>query len=210
MKIITIICSLFVLFSSCDQNGNVEQNEIILDSIVSVSYLDTLKSNDIEDNEHLLISSYIGYVVASDVLDFGEFILLADAKGNIIDSITRFDEYSKVVLPCLSVNKMFYCVSNEDDTVYIKKNNPLVILQSWEEHILGLASVGFNHGSNPIRKQPANNARKIQFDENEFFFPLEIKGDWLRVEWGNPNNIKDGWIMWKDNDTLLIDFYYIM
>lgn len=121
MKIITIICSLFVLFSSCDQNGNVEQNEIILDSIVSVSYLDTLKSNDIEDNEHLLISSYIGYVVASDVLDFGEFILLADAKGNIIDSITRFDEYSKVVLPCLSVNKMFYCVSNEDDTVYIKK-----------------------------------------------------------------------------------------
>lgn len=92
---------------------------------------------------------------------------------------------------------------------YLKRNKDFLLFQSWEEHILSVASLSFDKGANPILEEPSKNASQIHYDEDAFYQPVEIKKDWLRIKWDYNGNWKYGWIRWKMKEKLLIELYYL-
>jgi len=92
---------------------------------------------------------------------------------------------------------------------YLEKNQDFLLFQSWEEHILSVPSVSFDENTNPILEKPSGNTVDIRSEKGEFFQPVEIKGDWLRIKWGLNSNWKYGWIRWKKDDKLQIELFYL-
>lgn len=109
------------------------------------------------------------------------------------------------------LNDYYEVVVNENTWIkkYIKKNNPLLKFQTWEEHILSsVFAVGFDENKNPLRSYPSLSADTLYYDKDEFYYPNQIKGEWLQVKWGSEGNWNYGWIKWKDKDRLLIEIFY--
>ena len=118
-------------------------------------------------------------------------------------------ESLNLVFRCLGRKGEYYeVVVNEDknDIKYIKAGIKYFNYQTWKEHIVKLFAVDFDEKTNPIRKEPKENAAIISYDGVEFYHPIEIKGNWLKI---SDDNDKIGWIQWIDKkDNLLLQFYY--
>lgn len=106
-------------------------------------------------------------------------------------------------------NESYYQVKLENgDIGYILISSRKVIFQTWEEHILGLFSVGFDEKKNPLRKEPSLDAEMLYYNQDEFYHPNQIKGEWLQTKYGSEGNWQYGWIKWKSEDNLIIELYY--
>lgn len=104
---------------------------------------------------------------------------------------------------------LYYQVKIDNgDVGYIPLSSKKVLFQTWEEHFLSLFSVGFNEKKNPLRKEPSLDAEMLYYDQDEFYHPNQIKGEWLQIKYGSESNWRYGWIKWKSENNLIIDLYY--
>lgn len=120
-------------------------------------------------------------------------------------------DYGTLALRCIKIkNDTCKVIVNEEKMIiknYTLKNKGL-IFQTWEQHILSLFAVGFDEQKNPIKESPIESAQTKYFEKDEFYHPVEIKNDWLKIKWGSYNNWEYGWIKWKYKNSLLIELFY--
>lgn len=89
----------------------------------------------------------------------------------------------------------FKCVGKEDGRYeiifdeetglrkYVKADDPFLILETWEEHILNVRSVRFNQAENPLLEAPQGRVKRVALSD-ALIQPVEVKGEWLKVKWG--------------------------
>ena len=111
----------------------------------------------------------------------------------------------------------FKVIVNEDTGLkkHVKKADKNLEFETWEKHILKTFAIEFKEKENPLRETPNGKLKKVEFSKIEFFRAVEIKDEWLKVKWDiepNPNNDSKktnfGWIKWKEDGKLLIEWFY--
>lgn len=122
-------------------------------------------------------------------------------------------DYFLLALKCTGEDNNRYEVIVNEDTGLKKflKKDPALKFQSWEEHVKGAFAVKFNQVENPLRESPDGKARK-DLPKEVPFHPVEAKGEWLKVRWGESQQPKkdtaSGWIKWRDGDQILVELFY--
>lgn len=118
-------------------------------------------------------------------------------------------DYTLLVFKFLGKENGFYKVLvNEDENTikYIKESDPQFLYRTVEEHILSVFSVGFNEKENPLRTAPDNKASSQPLDDDSFYYPIKITGNWLMVQDDHDQNF---WIKWCDEKgRLILELYY--
>lgn len=197
MNYLTLI--LFLVLSACQGNtrNGLVKNES--DQMVVMKNYDPI-----------IVEGSIGFIVESENYQFGDIIPVFDENQNKISEIIITEETEVLALKCLSRDKTVYEVLLDGSNVgYIPISEQKVEFQTWQEHVLNrLFAVGFNEENNPLRKEPSGDSKTIHYDQNEFYHPNQIKGEWLQVKWGSGDNWDYGWIRWRENDKLLIEMFY--
>ena len=97
---------------------------------------------------------------------------------------------------------------NEEKNIikYIKPNNSYFIYETWQQHILKAFSVEFSPKTNPLRIKQFDNSKPLLFDKEQFYHPVQINGDWLKVK---DDNDKVGWVKWRNKKgEIIIQIYY--
>lgn len=113
-----------------------------------------------------------------------------------------------LALKCVGETDEYYKIiaDEEKGTVkFVKKDDSLLKLETWEKHILSLNAVSFDLENNPLRDSPDGKPVAAKIKADSTFTPKKIKSIWLNVE---NSEGQSGWIKWKDKDSLLIDMFY--
>lgn len=128
-------------------------------------------------------------------------------------------DYFLLVLKCTDNNaKVLEVVVNEETGLrkYVKANDPVLKLEPWDKFVIGVFAVGFEQKANPLREAPNGQLKKVAVPKDAIFRPVETQGEWLKVRWDSAGEettkIKrngDGWIRWRNNEALLIDFHLL-
>jgi len=127
-------------------------------------------------------------------------------------------DYFLLVLKCTEINdKFFEVVVNEETGLrkYVRANDPVFKFESWQELVLRSFAVDFEKKTNPILEAPAGELRGGFFPKDITLRPIEIRGDWLRIEWQTDPGPRSrstknatGWVRWKEDGNLLIELYF--
>lgn len=132
----------------------------------------------------------------------------------------RFDpDIFVLALKCVRSDADRYeVIVNEESRLrkFVKRDDPILKFQRWEEHVVKWSMVEFDASTNPARIKPDINADVIRIpslpkDYVIGFYPDKIDGDWLRIRWnlsesGAKYQNKDefGWVRWRDKGNNLI------
>ena len=156
------------------------------------------------------------------------------SKINICSKYYKPD-YGIMHFVCLKENKVSYEILVNHSTIrYLPKSKQYTFL-TWNDYILqsyGIRRLTDENGDIsaelPLRKQPNNNSDTISIPKGlEMFCPLEIRGDWVKVQYdcfyNNENNPYEGepchnfinkckapltgWLKWRNNNHVLIDIF---
>lgn len=186
----------------------------------------------------LNIENTIGVVVLNKFVK-GNFVRFYNGDGSLWhefsyfynDSDGKFDyanddfrpfafhvDYFLLVLKCTNKSDGFLeVIVNEETgmTKYVKADDPVLKLETWDALVLSVFAVDFDKKANPLREAPDGPVKNVTVARDVYFQPVETNGDWLRVRWDleganskDAESHSDGWIRWKHDQTLLIDFYY--
>jgi hypothetical protein len=120
-------------------------------------------------------------------------------------------DYQNLVFRCIGDMGDYYKVIVNEGTgliKYIRHDDLHFSFSSWDKHVLSVFSVGFDPKKNPLKKMPAGDAATIPFVKDEFYLPVEIKGDWLKVKWGDVGKQEYGWIKWRSRHLLRVELFY--
>ena len=150
-------------------------------------------------------------------------------KYNICGKFSKPD-YGILHLVCLHQDSKFYKVMiNTKDFAFIAKTNGL-IFKTWSEYLLSVYGLGRNHTAiGDFKKQSVLRDISNQLDTLtipkgiESFCPIEIKGDWIKIQYDCDNtegisclkkkqNCESpliGWIRWRKDNRFLIDIYLL-
>lgn len=128
--------------------------------------------------------------------------------------------------------KSYQIINGYDEIKYLPKEKTKEAI-SWEKYLLRSYGIAKHYESNkrleqPFRKDPSEKAAIADFPKDaEQLCPLEIKGDWVKVQYncffdqadnkyeGKPCHdyiakckpAQSGWMKWKENNKILIDIY---
>jgi hypothetical protein len=124
-------------------------------------------------------------------------------------------DYFVLALKCVGEDKSRYEVIVNEETGLkkcVKKNDPTLKFETWEDHITEAFAVSFNQEKNPLRKSPEGRVKNLDLPKEVSFHPVEIKGDWLKVRWDvskkTKNDAGSGWVRWRENNNLLVELFY--
>ena len=158
--------------------------------------------------EYKNIRGVKGIIVRSWNCNFGDTIMVYNDKNQITQFIIQKEESEILALDCLDVTEKFYKVRLESGEIgFLEVSSGKVIFNTFEEHLLNLFSIGFE-SENPPRKLASEKSALLMYNSDNFFHPVKIEGDWLQVKWDINGNWNYGWVRWKKDDTILIEFFY--
>jgi hypothetical protein len=146
-----------------------------------------------------------------------------DADQNLNRSKVDFQpfsfhpDYFVLALKCVSEDSnRFQVVVNETTGLkkFIRRYDAVFVFQTWQQHILDLFAVGVDRSNNPLRMSPTDSVQSIRVPSTDMtFHPVRIDGNWLKVSWNVSDERKNkrvgyGWVKWKHNHKLLVEFFY--
>ena len=113
---------------------------------------------------------------------------------------------------CVGQDDRYYHVIVNDDSAlikFVKKDDPMLSLGTWEEYILNCFTVEFDSNHNPLHEAPnGKRSQTVDVSKSVYFHPEKIEGDWLKVRWHENNDdeqpAKFGWIKWKIDQKLVL------
>lgn len=130
------------------------------------------------------------------------------SDNSIVPSAIKPEDRIMVFIVVGRKNNLYSIIVNEDKNIvkYIKPNNPYFNYETWQQHIIKAFSVDFSPTTNPIKAEPSNTEKTLPFDKEQFYHPVEVKGDWLKVK---DDDDREGWIKWRNaKGELLVQIYY--
>ncbi|MCI0387231.1 MAG: hypothetical protein MOB07_00440, partial [Acidobacteria bacterium] len=128
-------------------------------------------------------------------------------------------DYFGLTLKCVRSDADRYeVIVNEESSLrkFVKKDDPILKFQRWEEYVTNWSWVEFDASTNPPRIKPDISADVIRIpslskDYVIGFHPDKIEGDWLRISWNLSESSKKfqnkdefGWVRWRDKENNLI------
>ncbi|MEW7289323.1 hypothetical protein [Aquimarina sp. 2304DJ70-9] len=203
MRIVIILITASFLIYSCKEVKS--KNEVIEKVNAEVIDLkDPSYCNDIENT--------IGIVIVNkENFKDGDKLNILNEDLSVFKTSEMNEEYEISSYKCLSVNDSIYSITTEGGTKYIRKNDHLVSLQKWDEHLLNsIFSIGVDVEDNPIRETIKGKPILSKKSNNHRISPIEIKGDWMKVKHQDFNTEKttEGWIKWRNEKCLVVEIFY--
>lgn len=184
------------------ENSFSQKNE----ALVSVDKEQTVTFSNVGSGK---IEGAIGILTTSNNYRFGDTIGVYKPNGKLLTILKRTEEYQVIALKCLALTKSHYQVLLDNgEKGLVSRYSKHIEFQTWEEHMLSLFAVGFNEKDNPLMAQPSKEGKKLDFKKDEFYHPIQIKADWLKVEWDSGNKKQYGWVRWKNKERLIVELYY--
>lgn len=110
-------------------------------------------------------------------------------------------------------NRYYHVVVNEENGLkkYLKKDDPIFKIETWEQYILNCFAIDFNPNNNPLREEPNGKSIFGYIPMSLTFHPESIKEDWLKVRWykgeHNQQEPKFGWVRWKKDNKIVINLF---
>ena len=223
IKIIIVIIISSVTLSCLNKKSNAETiNKIEKKALpIEVTNIESGKKDSIQRQT---ISKNYGFLILKDNAEKDTKVIIYNKDGSEWRSVTINDSFdvspefspyylkaenSDLIFKCIKEDNNYYSivVNEEKNTVkYIKTSDIKFQYQTIEEHIITVFSVGFNPESNPLHNNANDMSKKDDYDVNQFYYPVKIKGNWLMVRDDNDLN---HWIKWKDSEgNLIIELFY--
>jgi hypothetical protein len=140
----------------------------------------------------------------SDGSKWKEFEFTDNFSDSSISPFAEKPENSLLVFRVVGEKDGMYAIKvNEklDEIKYMKPNETFFEYQTWQQNILKAFSIEFNEAVNPLKLNPDSKSTTIPYDDEQFYHPVSIQGDWLKVKDGN-NTI--GWLRWRDEKGMLV------
>lgn len=107
-----------------------------------------------------------------------------------------------------SQNEYEVVVNKETSATKLIKREPFLRFLTWEEYVAQAFSVSFDSELNPILLEPKESgAAVLSYAPDVLYHPVEVKDEWLKVEWQVGDSWKNGWIKWKVKNKLIIDIH---
>lgn len=193
------------MFFSC-QNKNIDKSIVEHIPTKKDSISTSIKKVDVKN--HYTHELPLGIIsIKGDYISIN--LELLDSNYVLVKELNFKDEYSIKSFFCYSIDNLYYQIEYENIKYWVLKNNPNLKFQTIQNHILSdVFSVSFDEKTNLIKEFPDSNSKTIDFIPDEFYLPVTIKNDWLKIKWGYEDNYKYGWIKWKENDKLIIELFY--
>lgn len=124
-------------------------------------------------------------------------------------------DYFLLALRCVAEDEDRYRVVVDEGSgleKYVRKRDGHLKLESWQEHILKAFSIDIGkEGKTPVRRSPGGERLEPDAGKIERFEPVGFSGDWLRIRWQDPADGQQtvaGWVRWRKDGRLLIDWFY--
>ncbi|MBO9657410.1 MAG: hypothetical protein J7527_01160 [Chitinophagaceae bacterium] len=139
-------------------------------------------------------------------------VRLDSTAPDSLKSYSAYLDYQNLVFRVTRIEHDHYeVIVNEETglTARIKKDEPSLRFQRWEQHIPTVFSVDFDAEKNPVKQDTIKQARATYSNSVEFFYPVKINGDWLQVKWDDNVREKTGWVKWRKGNVLLVYLNYI-
>lgn len=159
------------------------------------------------------ISGIKGFLVLDDdKLAHNNSYNILDADYKTHASVVIDNEKQYPVYRLITQNEQYFEIKGDDDQVYyIKKDSPFKLISFGDFWINAVFSVGNNFVENPLVKEDFKEV--ISFEESPSNFriePLKVQGDWLQIKYENFEIGKEtiGWIKWKKNECIIIEFFF--
>lgn len=218
---------LFLLVCSCACSNLEKQtsnNKIVKEEPEIKNFLtESISTTEKIDEKRSTIINSIGVVVWKGQEEDTVFIYdkpgypanyfpFRDLRKSKINPFAFNIDYYLLVFKCLGSESDYYKVVFDEDnpikTIYIKKNLSFKF-ESWEKHILNLFSVGIFKKDDLKIEANEKSATNINIDwEDNYLRPISVKGNWLKVEWEFKDKKFYGWVKWRDDKRLLVEFFY--
>lgn len=201
-NIIIVIIASFSIYSCKEVKDENKIEEKVKAEVIDLK--DPSYCNNIENT--------IGIVVVNkeDFKD-GDELNILNEDLSVFKTSNMNEEYEISSYKCLSVNDSIYSVLIKEETKYILKDDRLISIQSWEEHLLNsVFAIGFDVEENPIRESIKGKTILSKKSNNHRISPIEIKGEWMKVKHQDFNTEKttEGWIKWRNEKCLFIEIFY--
>lgn len=218
MMIITVVITLF-LGQICTSNKDLKV-DILANQSDSVSYSfisrDSLFLPENMANVIGMVSSFNRdgesfTIYREDLTVMKSFSFQSEID---ISPYAWHPDYFLLVFRCIEKDSNFFHIIVDEPTRkigLIKVNDLNFMFQTLEEHILSVASVDFDAVQNPIKEYPDSQSKTKMYEKDEFFFPVEIQKEWLKIKWGTEDKWNYGWIKWRDKKKeLIVELFYIL
>lgn len=176
----------------------------------------TIKTDDLQKvNDSITILNIDGSIYA-------KIISFQNGEPSIsgVDQIEireYYPEYYVIIFDAnFSKEDKEYLVYINGRSKIIKHHDGITKFQSIEEHVI--SSIIGGDEKNPVRDLPSTNGKVIAIgmSYNDLAFEVvQMEGDWIKVRClkdceGCPNDILfEGWMIWKHNETVIVDLYYV-
>lgn len=231
-----LISTSFVLFSlvSCTNYGS-GGKEVWVNNSAQAKPDETLRN---AGREKFSIKNTRGVVVLNRYSK-GDFVRFYNADGSLWYEFSYFyddrngkfeyanaefrpfafhQDHFLLAVKCTEVtDKLFEVVVNEETGLrkYVKADDPVLKLESWDKFVLSVFAVSFDQKTNPVLEGPNDQMKMVVAPKSATFRPVETRGNWLKVRWHSageqptkPKATATGWIRWRNDETLLIDLSY--
>lgn len=122
-------------------------------------------------------------------------------------------DYSQFILRCAEKQTgwLKVIVNNETGQTMWLKEDKLTIFDTWEAWLKSRNSIGrLPNQPQKIRKAAEENAEEIPFKGRDCFKVQAVQGDWVEItssENCEGEKLKSGWIKWRAEEKLLVDFF---
>ncbi|NBC05170.1 MAG: hypothetical protein GVY20_15920 [Bacteroidetes bacterium] len=118
-------------------------------------------------------------------------------------------DYEILHFKILSLNRDFIQIDvNKTNNRFAYVDRLAGTISYWPDFLLNVHSVEFPENRiQTVRARPLNYAGQVTLDF-EFMKPIQIQNDWMEVELqdGDFQKIGEGWIQWRDEEKLLIEY----
>jgi hypothetical protein len=125
-------------------------------------------------------------------------------------------DYSPLVFRLKASNDKFaqVIVNNATGKSYWIKTNKSMTSLTWQAFLQDKFGVSrINASKQKIKKLPSANSADLNYKGKDCFQVKSMKGDWIEIftadycDTDNKTKIKSGWIKWRNNNKLLIEYF---
>jgi hypothetical protein len=198
--LLEFLALIFIL--GCQSDGSGKENK---EAVIQSKKLDSINVISLKDD----YSKGLIRLYNQDASLWKSFKMDDNFSDDQINPMAMEGESNILVFRVVGRSDNFYSVIVNEDNGLIKliePNNKFFAYETWQDHIVNAFSVEFLPKTNPLRENPSENSRTLLFEEEQFYHPMEIKGDWLRVR---DEQDKEGWIKWRnEKGELLVEIFY--
>lgn len=208
MRNILIIILFFFVLPTFGQLGKGIVNVAFDENTRIDFYSDTLTSIPEKQIQFFLDESIKGYNIRD----------LKKQKEWLKPQAMWFD-YDFFFFRCIHQTENFYkvVVNNQTGMTYWIKKADFLSFQDWEQLLIGVLTISRNNDQS-IKAKPDSDSQTIDFEADDCFHVIKMQGDWIEITTNGTctefemtsGKLDSGWIKWREDDNLLIEYFLAM